>query len=127
MPSREQDARYNSFDEAIEELDGLLAVYKERSKRPAVAPTPERATAPPQKVVGRRLVRTILLLALLLLTALVYLDHADYIKIYIDAILPHWDKLTSHLGSVFRSQSSHEVKPDVARNLIAYFLDLADS
>ena len=102
MLSREQDARYDSFDEAIVEIDRLLAVYKEKSKRPTVAATPGRAAAPPQKVAGRRLVQTILLLALLLLTALVYLDHADYIKIYMDAILPLWDKLTSHLGSLFQ-------------------------
>jgi serine/threonine-protein kinase len=98
MLSRKQDARYDSFDEVIVEIDRLLDGHKKRSKRPAVAATPERTTAPPQKVAGRRLVLTILLLALLLFTALVYLDHADYIKMYHDAIVPLWDKLTLYLG-----------------------------
>jgi serine/threonine-protein kinase len=100
--SRRQDARYDSFDEVIVEIDRFLDDHKKRSKRPAVAATPERATAPPQKIAGTRLVLTILLLALLLFTALVYLDHADYIKMYSDAIVPLWEKLTLYLGSLFQ-------------------------
>ncbi len=98
MLSREQGARYSSFDEAIVEIDGLLAAYEKKPRRPAVAATPGKAAARPRKVARKRHGWTLLLLALLLLTALVYLNHADYIQIYRDAILALWDNLTSRLG-----------------------------
>ena len=100
MLSREQGAQYTSLEEVIAEIDGLLAIYQEKTKRPPTAH--RKATARPQKTWEKRLLWTLLLLALLLLAALVYLNYADYLQVYRDAILPLWDNLTSRLGSLFR-------------------------
>ena len=82
MLSHERDARYSSFGEVIVEIDALLATYK--GKRGPLK---------------KRLVRTILFLALLLVMTIAYLKQAGDIKTYADAILALWDKFISHSWS----------------------------
>jgi len=82
MLSQERDARYSSFGEVIVEIDALVATYK--GKRGPLK---------------KRLVRTILFLALLLVMTIAYLKQAGDIKTYADAILALWDKFISHSWS----------------------------
>ena len=100
MLSRQESGQYNSLEEVIAELDGLLAVIQEKIKRPAAARW--KATPRPGKGGEKRLLWNLLLLALLILTALVYLNHGDYVEVYRDAILPLWDNLAPHLESLFQ-------------------------
>ena len=82
MLSHERDARYSSFGEVIVEIDALLATYK--GKRGPLK---------------KRLVRTILFLALLLVMTIAYLKQAGDIKTYADAIVALWDRFISHSWS----------------------------
>ena len=84
--SRKQGVRYRSFDQVIEELNALLTAHKGKTKRLE------------DRQAGKRLARTILLLAILLIMALAYLNQSGDIKKYTDAILALWDKLTTYLG-----------------------------
>lgn len=84
--SRKQGVRYRSFDQVIEEFNALLTAHKGKTKRLE------------DRQAGKRLARTLLLLAILLIMALAYLNQSGDIKKYTDAILALWDKLTTYLG-----------------------------
>jgi serine/threonine-protein kinase len=99
MLVRKQGAQYGSFDEVIADIDGLLALYQKKSRRRAAAATSGRAAPRPQEVQQRQSVWTFLLLILLVLTAVVYLDHTDCFKTYTDAFLPLWDNIIAYLRS----------------------------
>ena len=99
MLSLKQSAQFNNLEEVIAELDVLLSVHKGKTKRPAAQ---RKATARPGKGGEKRLLWNLLLLALLVLTALVYLNHADYLQVYRDAILPLWNDVAPHLKSLFQ-------------------------
>ncbi|HID31648.1 MAG TPA: hypothetical protein EYP19_16825, partial [Desulfobacterales bacterium] len=100
MFSREQGGQYNTLEEVIAELDALLSVHQGKTRRPAAAQW--KATARPGKGREKRLLWNLLLLALLVLTALVYLSHADYLQVYKDVILPLWNNLAPRLESLFQ-------------------------
>ena len=84
--SRKQGVRYRNFDQVIEEFNALLTAHKGKTKRLE------------DRQAGKRLARTLLLLAILLIMALAYLNQSGDIKKYTDAILALWDKLTTYLG-----------------------------
>ena len=52
----------------------------------------------PKRQGGKRLMRALMLFAILLVMALAYLSQSGEIKKYTDAILALWDKVTSYLG-----------------------------
>ncbi len=105
MVSCDKDVRHSSFDQVIVEIDGLLAAHEEKKRqrkaRQAQMRSVSAAPATPQRSRGRRLLQTFLLLGLLVVTALVYLNHVDQISVYMDTIAVLWDKLTLQLGSLF--------------------------
>ncbi len=98
MLSRDQGARHGSFDQVTEEIDKLLALYKRKRRKPKVAAT----QAKPPKKWGKRPGWTLFFLALLVVVALLYLNHTGEIKTYTDAILAQWNKIVSQLGPLFR-------------------------
>lgn len=84
--SRKQGVRYRSFDQVIEEFKALLTAHKGKTKRLV------------DRQAGKRLARTLLLLAILLIMALAYLNQSGDIKKYTDAILALWEKVIAYLG-----------------------------
>jgi hypothetical protein len=70
----------------IEVFKALLTAHKEKTKKLE------------DRQAGKRLARTLLLLAILLIMALAYLNQSGDIKKYTDAILALWDKTVAYLG-----------------------------
>lgn len=104
MVSRENDIRYSSFDEVIVDIESLLKAYEERKRqqkaRQAQMRAAQAASNRPEKTTIRRLVPSFVLLALLVVTALVYLNHVGQINLYTQALPAMLKQLTSQLGSL---------------------------
>ncbi len=96
MVSREEDGLYTSFEEVLVEIESLLAAYEEKKRQMKARQAQMRAaqSVPPvRRLTLRRLAPAFFLLGLLIVTALVYLNHVDQLTEYTSTIPVLWDKL----------------------------------
>ena len=96
MVSREEDGLYTSFEEVLVEIESLLAAYEEKKRQMKARQAQMRAaqSVPPvRRMTLRRLAPAFFLLGLLIVTALVYLNHVDQLTEYTSTIPALWDKL----------------------------------
>jgi serine/threonine-protein kinase len=104
MVSCDEAIRYNSVDEVIVDIQGILAAYEEKKRqeklRQAQMQAAKAAALQAPRYTLKRLVPTFVLLALLTVSALIYLDYTGRINLYAQAIPGMWEELTTHLGSL---------------------------
>ena len=108
MLSRDEGQQYESVDEIIVEIQELLTAYEEKKRQQKLRQAQMRAAKAAARQAPiftlKRLVPTFGLLALLIVTALVYLDYTGRINLYAQALPAMWEQLTSHFGSLIENK-----------------------
>ena len=101
MMSLEQKNRYESFDEVLVDTEGILKVREQEKKRVQARKAQRKRAQPPpvapKKLSLWRLAQTFFLLALLSVTAFIYLQHNGYIPMYVEQVPELWDRFVSFI------------------------------
>ena len=104
MIVQKKEQRFQTVDEVLVAIDGLLAAHEQerrriaqrKARKNAVKPTPVK----PRKLLGWRLVQTFILLSLLLLAAFIYLQQKGEASIYINELTAIWQNLAAYIRTL---------------------------